>query len=53
LNQLRGSPDGKAAIRISTGRFLMRRRSELLRILAEDIAKVNYPGLDLSHLYTK
>jgi len=26
---------------------------ELLRVLAEDIAKVKYPGLDLSHLYTK
>jgi uncharacterized protein DUF6538 len=25
----------------------------LLRILAEDIAKVEYPDLDLSHLYTK
>jgi integrase len=25
---------------------------ELLRMLAQDIAKVNYPGLDLSHLYT-
>jgi hypothetical protein len=24
---------------------------ELLRMLAEDIAKVNYPGVDLSHLY--
>jgi hypothetical protein len=26
---------------------------ELLRMLAEDIAKVEYPGLDLSHLYTR
>jgi integrase len=26
---------------------------ELLRVLAEDIAKVNYPGLDLSHLHTR
>jgi hypothetical protein len=26
---------------------------ELLRMLAEDIAKVRYPGLSLSHLYTK
>jgi hypothetical protein len=26
---------------------------ELLRMLADDIAKVKYPGLDLSHLYTR
>jgi len=26
---------------------------ELLRMLAQDIEKVNYPGLDLSHLYTR
>jgi hypothetical protein len=26
---------------------------ELLRVLAEDIAKVQYPGLDLAHLYTQ
>jgi integrase len=26
---------------------------ELLRVLAEDIAKVEYPGLNLSHLYTR
>jgi hypothetical protein len=26
---------------------------ELLRVLAEDIAKVKYPGLDLAHLYTQ
>ena len=26
---------------------------ELLRMLAEDLAKVNYPGLDLSHLYKR
>jgi hypothetical protein len=27
--------------------------AELLRMLAEDIVKVKYPGLDLSHLYTR
>ena len=27
------------------------RGPEYLRILAEDIAKVEYPGLDLQHLY--
>jgi len=26
---------------------------QLLRMLAEDIAKVKYPGLDLSHLYPR
>ncbi|SRR5713101_4016114 len=26
---------------------------ELLRMLADDIAKVEYPGLDLSHLYAR
>jgi len=29
------------------------RGTELLRMLAEDIAKVKYLGLDLSHLYTR
>jgi len=29
------------------------RGAELLRMLAEDIAKVGYPGLDLSHLYPR
>ena len=45
--------DGKAAIRINTGRFSSTEAAEeLLRMLAEDIEKVKYPGLELSHLCT-